>query len=319
MGSIKSIIKSGYKSLKSCISPRNNDHDDSIKKHTKFTDKQEGLKLMAENAHYRKLHGVAPPAEFETLPNTQSDMNGFTTILPNNPKSSYHFYSDFRELSDSSDDEIFFLKEHKWNVSFMEESKGMTKSSDSDEEESKQQEKPLTKLEAYMKVPEIIVTHCSSSTPLSNTNEINLPPKEASYNYSNNDLESLMQLVEKLEKENSTHNKVPPNTPAETELLNQDLDLNALLDELIAKFSPIELMKYELANQAISAIFSKEVIEGEDSLEDLKSFLNLRQKTDKAAYVEEEINANIYSDQAIEDALYSLIFDEVSTFDSVAE
>lgn len=84
MGSITSSIRSGYKNVKSQIIPtKKNTKYDNHKNEIKIPDNSDDFETMEYNAHYRKLHGVAPPMQLKTnLSVTEKEQN--TLIIHRN-------------------------------------------------------------------------------------------------------------------------------------------------------------------------------------------------------------------------------------------
>jgi hypothetical protein len=305
MAHIISSVKKGYKNLKDNVkSIKKNAGQDHHKHVITLPDNADNFQVMEYNKHYKKLHGVAPPAKFEASPVTTTGKDKFTTILTsNNPTKILPSHSNLEESSTSDTDDILFPKGYKWGVSFLMEGKTF----DPHVESNRHLEEPLTKMAE-------VVTVWIDNTPVNNTEKPkSLTPEEKLFYY-NNALKHLTRLVDNLEKENLSNKASLPVTPDEVVPTLQEVDLDALLAELTLQCSPEELAKHGIVDEGTDTIFSKRALSGDiDSLEELMSFLNSRKDLCMVSHDEQEISMSTYSNKAVEDAIYDLTVGELGT------
>jgi hypothetical protein len=301
MAHIISSVKKGYKNLKDNVkSIKKNAGQDHHKHVITLPDNADNFQVMEYNKHYKKLHGVAPPAKFEASPVTTTGKDKFTTILTsNNPTK----ILPSEESSTSDMDDILFPKGYKWGVSFLMEGKTF----DPHVESNRHLEEPLTKMAE-------VVTVWIASTPVNNPEKAKQLTPEEKLSCYHNAIKHLMQLVDNLEQEHSSNKASPFVTPDEVVPTLQEMDLDALLEELTLQCSPEELAKHGIVDEGTDTIFSKRALSGDiDSLEELMSFLNSRKDLCMVSHDEQEISTSTYSNKAIEDAIYDLTVGELGT------
>lgn len=104
MGSITSSIRSGYKYIKKQITPskKNTNYDNN----NEIPDNSDEFETMEYNAHYKKLHGVAPPMQLKPTVSTTEKEQNTLIIHRNNPTVQTMQFDDL-------DESLSFAKERK--------------------------------------------------------------------------------------------------------------------------------------------------------------------------------------------------------------